>query len=235
MYIKSDNQKNNTKQSIINNQNMSVIILKTFRCLFTNHMVEQLVEFGQINYNEDTISFKEKWEEWILTNETMENIEKEKQNFILQGHYISNEEIIKKMYNSCRFYYLKQMKQIKEKNINRQENPPTTEKKKRKNYEKVGKEYLQEIDEFIILEMKNKEYFYQPICDGDGGDLKAVLSGNINNNDIKFNTISPAQSFLHYLDQYPEYKEETDEQKEKRKKTFKNRFYLFGKQLKIDK
>ena len=205
---------------------MSVIILKTYRCLFTNHMVEQLVEFGQINYNEDMISFKEKWEEWILTDETIENIEKEKHNFMLQGHKISNKEIIKKMYNSCRFYYLKQ---IKETNIKIQENPPTIEKKKRKNYEKVGKEYLQEIDEFIELEMKNKEYFYQPIRDNNNNVVYNI------NNDIKINTISPAQSFLHYLDRHPEYKEETDEQKEKRKKTFKNRFYLFGKQLKIDK
>jgi hypothetical protein len=173
-------------------------------------MVENLIEFGSLNQFEDKKSFKEKWSEWILTDTMKENIEKERQEFILQGYEGTIDEIEKRLYNSCRFYYLKNI--IKE-HQNNQENKP---EKKRKVYEKRTKEYLQEMDDFILMEIENESY---------------NITDKVNR---KINTISPAQSYFNYLDKYPYYKEEVKEEMDKRKKTFKNRFYLYGKNRKIE-
>jgi len=172
---------------------MKEIELQTHRYLFSHNIVECLIEFAILHQHDDKKTFKSHWNEWII--EKKELIEQEKQEYIELGFEGSPDEIENRLYTSCRYYYLKQI--VKNNNT-------TTITKIRKPYEKLPKEKLTEIDNFIREEIGNELYI-------------------INKNDKTINTISPSLCFQNYLDYYGF--DETD----KLKKTFKNRFYVIRK------
>lgn len=119
-------QQNQT--NLLPNQNK---MSETYRFKFSVEFSELLNNFAKIHQYDERKDFKEEWKKWCETN--IEIIEKERNEHEEKGY---NGDIMKKMYNSVRYYY-------RNKSINKKE--PV----KRKEYIHIGKDILQNMDEFI--------------------------------------------------------------------------------------
>lgn len=104
---------------------------KTYRYKFSVEFSELLNNFAKIHQYDERNNFKEEWIKWCEIN--YELIEKERIEHEEKGY---SGDIIKKMYNSVRYYY-------------RNKSTVKTEQVKRKVYSRIGKDILQNMDEFI--------------------------------------------------------------------------------------
>ena len=104
---------------------------ETYRFKFSVEFSELLNNFAKIYQYDDRNEFKKKWNKWCENNK--EIIEKEIIDHKDKGY---KGDIMKKMYNSVRYYYRNKSTVMKE---------PV----KRKEYIHIGKDILQKMDKFI--------------------------------------------------------------------------------------
>ena len=104
---------------------------ETYRFKFSVEFSELLNNFAKIYQYDERNVFKKEWNKWCENNN--EIIEKEKIDHEDKGY---KGDIMKKMYNSVRYYY---------------RNKSTSKKEpiKRKEYIHIGKDVLQNMDNFI--------------------------------------------------------------------------------------
>jgi hypothetical protein len=104
---------------------------KTYRFKFSVEFSELLNNFAKVHQYDERNDFKEEWNKWCETNS--EFIEKERIEHKQKGY---NGDIFKKMYSSVRYYHM---------------NKSTIKKEpvKRKEYVHIGRNILQNMDEFI--------------------------------------------------------------------------------------
>jgi hypothetical protein len=175
------------------------IHLQTFHFSFTEEIAEKFAYFATLHRFEDRKSFKENWTKWIQEEDIAELIEREKA-ILEQNGYVG--DTIDKMFKSVRYYYRKK---------------PMTPKepKQRKPYVALPADILAKMDNHII----------------------EVIVANTNP-ETKQCIISPAKAYEAYLKKEAEAKQNADEQvqqvqvqmddadKDKYKKTYKNRFFI---------
>jgi len=181
---------------------VTTIKIKTSRFLFTEPIVAHLIQFATLHQYTPKKELKQNWIEFIIT--IKEDIENEKREFYEQGFKGTEEEIVTRMYNSCKYYYMKQLKQKQEKQQEKQQQDQT---KKRKPYTRYSPEILYEIDEYIVYLIKEKEKEEKE----------------------KMIELTPNEAYQLYKD-YKDYNK--DKEDEKLKKTFKNRFQIISKKYK---
>lgn len=104
---------------------------ETYRFKFSVEFSEMINNFAKIHQYDERCDFKEAWKNWCLLNVDLIEIEKEKHEE--KGY---KGEIMKKMYNSARYYY-------------RNKTSVKKEPLKRKEYCHIGKDVLQNLDDFI--------------------------------------------------------------------------------------
>jgi hypothetical protein len=104
---------------------------ETYRFKFSVEFSELLNNFAKIHQYDERNDFKKEWNKWCEINN--EFIEKERIEHEEKGY---NGDILKKMYNSVRYYY-------------RNKRTINKEHVKRKEYIHIGKDILQNMDEFI--------------------------------------------------------------------------------------
>lgn len=187
------------------NQESENITVQTFRFKFSQEFTEQMANFAKIHQYDDRKIFKESWQEWIKDDKINSLINEENKNLFKMG-YEGN--ILEKMFKSARYYY-------RTKNNNKE--PAIT----RKEYVGFSQNMLELMDNNI------KEQF-----------LKNTKTDK--NNKI-ITKISPANAYIEFCNTYyTEIEKETkcicDQYENKNdinlkfKKTFKNRYFLIGKQ-----
>jgi len=184
------------------NQNTTVVELQTHRFLFSDEVSNILENFAKVHQYDDRKTYKEAWETLIKDDESS-NILLKEANHIQQNGYVG--DVLDKMFKSTRYYYRKKLLKQSSQNI--------IEKPARKEYESMPYSILVDIDKHIKQEIAiqmTPKIQTQP------------------NNQTLVSRATPAKSFEKY---YLEYKTKnltnTDEDidKEKLKKTYKNRFY----------
>jgi hypothetical protein len=184
------------------NQNTRVVELQTHRFLFSDEVSNILENFAKVHQYDDRKTYKEAWETLIKDDESSDILLKEA-NHIQQNGYVG--DVLDKMFKSTRYYYRKKLLKQSSQNI--------IEKPARKEYESMPYSILVDIDKHIKQEIAiqmTPKIQTQP------------------NNQTLVSRATPAKSFEKY---YLEYKTKnltnTDEDidKEKLKKTYKNRFY----------
>lgn len=102
-----------------------------YRFKFSVEFSELLNNFAKIHQYDERKDFKEEWKKWCEINN--EFIEKERIEHEEKGY---NGDILKKIYNSVRYYY-------------RNKSTIKKEPVKRRPYIHIGKDVLQKMDEFI--------------------------------------------------------------------------------------
>jgi hypothetical protein len=103
-----------------------------FRYKFTDEFTEVLCEFSKIHQYDDVKTFKEAWTTWV--EEHTDIVEDEISRLNRSGY---NNDILKKMFVSARYYYRK-------KDLSK-----STEQKPRGKYISVSQEMLIEMDKYI--------------------------------------------------------------------------------------
>ena len=124
------NGKQNSKRQFINPPNQNKMS-EIYRFKFSVEFSELLNNFAKIHQYDERKDFKEEWKKWCEINN--EFIEKERIEHEEKGY---NGDILKKIYNSVRYYY-------------RNKSTIKKEPVKRRPYIHIGKDVLQKMDEFI--------------------------------------------------------------------------------------
>jgi len=171
--------------------------MTTFHFNFSDPAVELLSYFATKHRYDERKIFKENWEKWIKETEVDECISAETRRLSEEGY---SGDVVSKMFKSVRYYYRKK---------------PMTPKepKQRKPYVALPADILAKMDNHII----------------------EVIVANTNP-ETKQCIISPAKAYEAYLKKEAEAKQNADEQaqqaqmddadKDKYKKTYKNRFFI---------
>jgi Tfp pilus assembly protein PilE len=183
---------------------MTTVQLQTHRFLFSDEVSEILFDFAKLHQYDERKTYKEAWET-LLKDEDIATILTNEANKIQENGY--DGDVLDKMFKSTRYYYRnKLMKQSKTNDIIK---PP------RKDYESMPNTILEDVDRHIKQEIALQ---MSPISQGTNQDTNITL----------ISRAAPGKSFEKY---YAEYKTQSitndDEpiEKEKLKKTYKNRFY----------
>ena len=175
----------------------TTVTLQTHRFLFSDDVTDILMDFTRTHQYDERKMYKEAWQN-LLKNEAIMstlNIEIEK---IQQNGYVG--DVLDKMFKSTRYYYRKKL--IKE------SSQIEVAKSPRKEYETMNNSILEDMDRHIKQEIASQ---MQPVT----------------NYETLVSRAAPAKSFEKY---YIEHKngnlnQQEDVDKEKLKKTYKNRFY----------
>jgi hypothetical protein len=175
----------------------TTVKLQTHRFLFSDDVSDILMDFARIHQYDERKTYKEAWQTLLKDEETMATLNSEIEN-IQENGYIG--DVLDKMFKSTRYYYRKKL--IKE------SNQIAIAKSPRKEYETMDNSILEDIDRHIKQEI-------------------ASQMSPLTNHETLVSRAAPAKSFEKY---YIEYKNGNlnlagDVDKEKLKKTYKNRFY----------
>jgi len=171
---------------------------------FSDELSDHLTYFATLHRYDDRKAFKENWQKWIAEPEIAECIVNESSKLTQDGY---SGDITGKMFKSVRYYYRKKPM-----------NPEPTQKK-RKVYEAIGKETLEDMDRHILHRI------------GLAFDLTEVADpSSSESNEAKNNkkALTPAESFKDYYSSIPT---ENAANEAKYKKTYKNRFYIMKKTI----
>jgi hypothetical protein len=167
------------------------ININIYRYKFTETFMEELYKFSKIHEYDNRKDFKEAWQIWIEENE--EIIDSEVRRLINMG-YEGN--VLDKMFKSARYYFRKKI-------CNNNKEP-----QKRRVYQSVQKDLLEQMDEHIKTNINNKDYKpsegFEQFCQENIDLLKEEVS-------------KLCKSGL----------TDSGEIKRKIKKTYKNRYFLF--------
>lgn len=192
---------------------------------FSEEFSNVLHEFSKEHYREPLKIFRESWKIWISNNEIILKIKTEIEKMQKLNIMWSDEEIMKKIYTSARFYYRK-----KEKKENNDENKEQT--RKSKPYIGFNKDFIKLIDNTI------KENILQKTIDDSMTNLntKKTIILNQKQSFYKFTLehINEINEELGKLkSKYDEFNEKFEpyEIALKIKKAYVNRFYLISKIL----
>jgi hypothetical protein len=177
------------------------IILKTYRYVLSNEIIEYISEFAKIHQYDDRKSFKEEWDKWIKSEDVEPVINDEVKRLTSSGF---KGDVVNKMFKSARYYYR-----------NKSENDQQDETKTRKQYETVPRYILDNIDKHIHDQIKNNatngistispaESFNNYLAENKS-ELLSLLQESNNTNLIS--------------------KKNVEDMLKKFKKTYKNRFY----------
>lgn len=166
---------------------------------FSDELSERLTYFATLHRYDDRKAFKENWQKWIAEPEIAECIVNESSKLTQDGY---SGDIIGKMFKSVRYYYRK-------KPMN-----PEPIQKKRKVYEAIGKETLEDMDRHILQRI------------GLAFDLTEAGPSDSNVPKSHKKALTPAESFKVY---YSSVQTEDAANEAKYKKTYKNRFYIMKK------
>jgi hypothetical protein len=174
-----------------NDKDILDINVNIYRYKFTESFMEELYKFSKIHEYDNRKDFKEAWQIWIEEQEDI--IDAEVRRLINLG-YQGN--VMDKMFKSARYYFRKK----------KSEN--NKEPQKRREYQSVQKELLEQMDEHIKTNISNKDYKpsegFDQFCQENIDILKEEVS-------------KLCKSGL----------TDSDEIKKKIKKTYKNRYFLF--------
>ena len=129
--------KSNKDMDITSSDGNISININIYRYKFTNEFIEELYKFSKIHQYDERKDFKEAWKKWVDENIEAVNIEIKR---MTDNGY--NGDILDKMFKSARYYF-------------RKKNTDKKEPKQRRDYIGSQKDFLKEIDEFIL---KNVEY-----------------------------------------------------------------------------
>jgi hypothetical protein len=181
---------------------ISNIHIETLHFHFSEDLVERFTYFATLHRFDERKDYKENWTKWIAEEDVATSINAEIERLTAEG-YKGN--ILDKMFKSVRYYYRKKPFEPA---------PPKT----RKTYESFPKEVLDSIDEHIL------------------GKIKEHASNEVSANKVSANKVSekallsPANAFSEYKTIHQD--KITDNTLEaKYKKTYKNRFFIFTKQI----
>lgn len=197
--------KNNTR--IENVKQLKNITLKTFHYNPSRDLVEHLTYFATLHKYDDRVAYKEAWDIWVKTPEIASLLALELEMLQTQG-YLG--DAMSKIYKSARYYYRK--KTVKE-------NDGQT--KKRKKYEGLTPTILETMDTHIATMIKT--HIATITCNAENGNQVTTVS-----------KISPANAFKMYLETLNNSSTFTDEIMKKYKKTYKNRFFLYRKDIVVN-
>jgi hypothetical protein len=183
------------------------IILKTYRFVLSNQMIDYLSEFSKIHQHDDRKTFKEEWEKWIK-DEDIEPILNEEIKHLKNTGFTG--DVVDKMFKSARYYYRNKLSNIE-----------TKEKKERKTYETLPIEILEKIDLHIHRQIqKNANRMLN-----DEIKISCISPAESFNLYLQENK----SDMIKYLQQYNEsdsiQKKDVEVMMKKYKKTYKNRFY----------
>jgi hypothetical protein len=169
--------------------------MSIYRFKFSQEFMPSLIEFSRVHQFDQSPEFKDAFK--TFCDENTDIIEKEKQILNDNGY---KGEIIDKMYKSARYYFK-----------NKDYTPQET--KTRRKYIKQDKEFINNIDEIVIMSLRNNE-------------KPAISYRNFMDND-EFSAILNAEKLRlgEHLGK--------DDVDSKIKKTFKNRFFIQKKHSKV--
>lgn len=177
--------------NVQNDKNISDININIYRYKFTEAFMEELYKFSKVHEYDNRKDFKEAWQIWIEEQE--EIIDSEIRRLLNLGY---DGNVLDKMFKSARYYFRK-------KKCDNNKEP-----QKRRVYQSVQKELLEQMDEHIKTNINNKDYKpsegFDQFCQQNIELLKEEVS--------KLCKIGLTDS---------------DEIKKKIKKTYKNRYFLF--------
>jgi hypothetical protein len=183
------------------------IILKTYRFVLSNQMIDYLSEFSKIHQHDDRKTFKEEWAKWIK-DEDIEPIINEEIKHLKNTGFTG--DVVDKMFKSARYYYR-----------NKLSNNEPKEKKERKIYETLPIEILEKIDMHIhnqIHKNANKKL-------NDEIKISCISPAESFNLYLQENKLD----MINYLKQHNESdsikKKDVEDMMKRFKKTYKNRFY----------
>jgi len=174
-----------------NDKDILDINVNIYRYKFTEAFMEELYKFSKVHEYDNRKDFKEAWQIWIEEQEDIIDVEVRRlQNLGYDGN------VMDKMFKSARYYFRKK----------KSEN--NKEPQKRRVYQSVQKELLEQMDEHIKTNINNKDYKpsegFDQFCQENIDILKEEVS-------------KLCKSGL----------TDSDEIKKKIKKTYKNRYFLF--------
>ena len=173
-----------------NNKDLHDININIYRYKFTEAFMEELYKFSKIHEYDNRKDFKEAWQIWIEEQEDI--VDAEVRRLINLGY---DGNVIDKMFKSARYYFRK-------KKIENNKEP-----QKRRVYQNVQKELLEQMDEHIKTNINNKDYKPSEGFDRFCQENMDILKEEINN--LLKNGFT-----------------DSDEIKKKIKKTYKNRYFL---------
>ena len=173
-----------------NNKDVTDININIYRYKFTEVFMQELYKFSKIHEYDNRKDFKEAWQIWVEEQEDI--VDGEVRRLINLG-YEGN--VIDKMFKSARYYFRK-------KKIENNKEP-----QKRRVYQNVQKELLEQMDEHIKININNKDYKPSEGFDRFCQENMDILKEEINN--LLKNGFT-----------------DSDEIKKKIKKTYKNRYFL---------
>jgi len=196
-----------------NKERQRMILLETYRFVFSPEMAEQLSIFAQVHQYDERKIFKEAWQSWIEEDEIKQIIDAEVGRIHALG-FVG--DVFDKMFKSARYYYRKKS------------NVPTKQQD-RKEYEGIPQTILMQMDEHINTQIKAN--IFENKTKNDTTGTNPLVS-----------KISPATSFDNYcaenqkiiLEFIKEYenipiekinRELVTDVINRLKKTYKNRFY----------
>lgn len=203
---------------------------------FSEEFSNVLHEFSKQHYREPLKIFRESWKIWISNNEIILKIKTEIEKMQKLNIMWSDEEIMKKIYTSARFYYRKKEKKEKKENNdeNNEKNNDENKEQTRKSKPYIGfnKDFIKLIDNTI------KENILQKTIDDSMTNLntKKTIILNQKQSFYKFTLehINEINEELGKLkSKYDEFNEKFEpyEIALKIKKAYVNRFYLISKIL----
>jgi hypothetical protein len=180
-------------------ENATKAQLPVFRFKFSDHFTQILAEFSKVHQYDDRKLFKASWEKWIKNENITKTINYEIVNLKQRGF---DGDTLDKMFKSARYYFRK-------KSVKEEVNKEKPKEKKNKHYVEFSQELLLNIDNHIKKELLNKKKpseSYENYCN----ENKEAILREIILFKKRFETI------------------DTEELKNKFKKTYKNRYYNFA-------
>jgi len=185
---------------------MAKVILKTYRFVLSNEIIDYLSEFAKVHQHDDRKSFKEVWQKWIKYDDIEPIINEEVKRLKNNGY---EGDPLDKMFKSARYYY-RNKSDANDKDI---------ETKTRKSYETVPRHILENIDKHIHSQINIH--------------ASHNINNNINISTIspaesfKLYLTENKVELLNLLQESSEKvsREDVENMIKKYKKTYKNRFY----------
>tara|TARA_B110000305_G_C19162906_1_gene503446 strand:+ start:108 stop:596 length:489 start_codon:yes stop_codon:yes gene_type:complete len=117
---------------------------RTFRYKFSDHIIDIISEFSELHRYDDKEKFNEQWQTFIKFQS--DEIQNEERRLLNNGY---KGDVKDKMYKSARYYF---------KNKPVSDNNNTDDKKKRKTYNTVGKDILDNMYEQIGENIKKNDF-----------------------------------------------------------------------------
>lgn len=177
--------------------------IKTYHFNMSPEMIEAISYFANLHRFDDRKIFKEEWEKWIQDENIARLVELEIARLKTNG-YSGN--VLEKLFHSARYYYRKKPLGGGVEVVAGGDKGGEGGVKKRKKYETIGADVLQQMDDHIVKMVKSN------IVDVMCVDGKTVL----------YSDISPCNAFKAFLEIVPVEKTMIA----KYKKTYKNRFFI---------